>query len=75
VCETGSLRLGSGVEAGGGLSVGAFLATGWGWADVGPFLVGFLEAEVWTGVCWGGLEMGGDEVGAALALGLVEGGL
>ncbi len=46
--------------------------TDWGWATVGLFLVGFVEAEVWTGVFWGELEMGGDEVGAALALSLVE---
>jgi len=72
VCETGSLRVGSGVEAGGGFWVGAFLAADWGWATMGLFLVGFVEAEVWTGVFWGELEVGGDEVGAALVLSLVE---
>jgi len=46
VCETGSLRVGSGVEAGGGFWVGAVLATGWGWTTVGLFLVGDLEVEV-----------------------------
>jgi len=45
---------------------------GQGWATVGLLLVGSIEAEAWTGVFWGELEVGGDVVGAALALSLVE---
>jgi len=60
------------VEAKGGFWVGAFYSADLVWITVGLSLVGFVEAKVWTGVFWGELEVGGDVVGAALALSLVE---
>jgi len=38
-----------------------------------PFLVGVLAEVAWARACGNGLEVGGDEEGVALALGLVEG--
>jgi len=38
-----------------------------------PFLVGVLAGVAWARACGGGLEVGGDEEGVALVLGLVEG--
>ncbi len=40
--------------------------------DFEPFLVGGLVVVVWAGTCGGGPEVGGDEEGVALAVGLAE---
>jgi len=48
------------------------VAADWGLVGLEPFLAGFLVEVAWARACWGGFEVGGDEEGVALALGLVE---
>jgi len=71
--ETGSLRVGSGTEAGGGLGVAAGLAADWNWEDLQLFLVVDLVMVGWACACGGGAEAGGDDEGVALVAGLVAG--
>jgi len=73
VQETGSLRVGSGTEAGGGFGVAASLATDWDWEDLEFFLVVGLVMVDWVCACGSGVKMGGDDEGVAPVAGLVAG--
>jgi len=69
----GSLRVGLGAKAGGGFGVAAGLAADWDWEDLELFLVGGLDTVAWAWACGGRAEVGGDDEGVALVVGLVTG--
>jgi len=56
----GSLKVGLGTKAGGGLEVATGLVAGWDWEDWELFLVGGLVMVVWACTCGGEAEIVGD---------------
>jgi len=70
VCVTGSLRVGSGAEAG-GFGVAAGLAVDWGWEDWELFVVGGFVGVSWACAGGGEAEVGGDDEGVVLVVDLV----
>jgi len=60
-----------GTDAGRGFLAAAGVVATWGWVDLGPFVVEAWEGVGLAGACGGGLEVGGDEEGVVLVLGLV----